>query len=71
MRICLMGKQTTSTAGFLESALPFDLSAVFCPERAFFELDSVSPLSFFGCCQTERRKGLITSNILMQPWQMF
>jgi hypothetical protein len=43
-------KQTTSPAGFFESALPFDLSAVFCPEMAFFELDSASPLSaFFGC----------------------
>jgi len=52
-----MAKQTTSPAGFFESALPFDLSAVFCPEMAFFELGSASPLSaFFGCCQTEEGK---------------
>jgi len=53
-----MAEKATSPAGFfLESALPFDLSAIFCPETAFFELDSVSPLSaFFGCYQTEKER---------------
>jgi len=52
-----MAEKTTSPAGFFESVLPFDLSAFFCPETAFFELDSVSTLSaFFGCYQTEKGK---------------
>jgi hypothetical protein len=54
----MMAEKTTSPTGFLESTLPFDLSAIF--ETAFFELDSVSPLlAFFGCCQTEGKVQLL------------
>jgi hypothetical protein len=51
-----MAKQTTSLVDFFESALPFDLLAVFCTEMAFFELDSASFLSAFLGCWTGKGK---------------